>query len=205
MENLMAKHPELTKAVEFHGHLCPGLVIGYRASQAAMARLASGRAADEELVAIVHTDGCGVDALQVLLGCTLGKGNLIYKDSGKQVYIVGNRATGQAVRVALRPDPAGADQQQAQLRNAVFGGTATPEQEQKFGRAQQARMEQLLTGGDDEIFAIREVELELPGKARIFSSVICQDCGESVMEARARLREGQPVCPECYQEYTRGW
>ena len=205
MENLLKKYPELNKAVGFHGHLCPGLVIGYRASQAAMERLTSVRAADEELVAIVHTDGCGVDALQVMLGCTLGKGNLIYKDSGKQVYIVGNRESGKAVRVSLRPDPAGVDPRQAQLRDAVFGGTATPEQEAEFKEVQKARMEQLLTRSADEIFAIREVELELPGRAMIFSSVVCQDCGEPVMEARARIRGGEPVCPECYQEYTRGW
>ncbi|HWR40441.1 MAG TPA: FmdE family protein [Patescibacteria group bacterium] len=205
MEKILADHPDLKKAVEFHGHLCPGLTIGYRASQAALKRLGAERAQDEEVIAIVHTDACGVDALQVMLGCTLGKGNLIFKDYGKQVYIIGNRETGKAVRVALRPDPAAANPEQTRLRNLVFGGEATPEQEKEFGKLQQERTQQLLQGADEELFMIKEINLELPGEAKIFASVVCHDCGEAVMEARAHLREGQPVCPECYQEYTRGW
>jgi formylmethanofuran dehydrogenase subunit E len=36
--------------------------------------------------------------------------------------------------------------------------------------------------------------------------VRCAQCGEGVMEARVHLRDGQPVCPECYGEvYTRRW
>ena len=43
-----------------------------------------GRAADEEIVAVVETDMCGVDAIQFLTGCTFGKGNLIHRDWGKK-------------------------------------------------------------------------------------------------------------------------
>lgn len=68
------------KAVEFHGHVCPGLAIGYRAAELGIEALACGRDTDEELVAIVENDACGVDAVQVVTGCTLGKGNLILKD-----------------------------------------------------------------------------------------------------------------------------
>jgi hypothetical protein len=49
--------------VQFHGHECPGLAIGYRMATAAMEALESFRAEDEELVAIVENDACGVDAL----------------------------------------------------------------------------------------------------------------------------------------------
>ena len=59
--------------VRFHGHECPGLAIGYRMATAAMETLDSFRAEDEELVAIVENDACGVDALQCVTGCTFGK------------------------------------------------------------------------------------------------------------------------------------
>jgi formylmethanofuran dehydrogenase subunit E len=68
---------DLDKVVAFHGHLCPGLLIGYRAAKAA--RQALGLAApsqDEELVAVVENNSCSVDAFQVLLSTTFGKGNL---------------------------------------------------------------------------------------------------------------------------------
>ena len=64
------------RAREFHGHLCAGLTIGIRASQIALREIGP-HSADEEVVAIVETDMCAVDAIQLLTGCTFGKGNLI--------------------------------------------------------------------------------------------------------------------------------
>ena len=75
--------PAYKGLISFHGHSCPGLAIGYRMSNAALSFLSDSRAKDEEIVAIVENDACGVDALQCLSGCTFGKGNLIFKDYGK--------------------------------------------------------------------------------------------------------------------------
>jgi len=66
---------DFKRCVEFHGHICPGLSIGYRAALAGMDRLNEERAPDEEIVAIVETDACSADAVQVLTGCTFGKGS----------------------------------------------------------------------------------------------------------------------------------
>lgn len=55
------------KSVEFHGHICPGLVLGYKAAVIAMSELGITRAKDEELVAIVENDACGVDAINILV------------------------------------------------------------------------------------------------------------------------------------------
>ena len=78
--------------IQFHGHECPGLAIGYKMATAAMEALESLRAEDEDLVAIVENDACGVDALQCITGCTFGKGNLLFRDYGKQVYTIYSRS-----------------------------------------------------------------------------------------------------------------
>lgn len=49
--------------------------------------LYSSRSSDVEIVVVVENDTCAVDALQVVTGCTMGKGNLIFHDYGKQAYI----------------------------------------------------------------------------------------------------------------------
>ena len=72
--------------------------------------------------------------------------------------------------------------------------------------ARRARIERLHSGPEAEIFDVRWVEAPLPSMARLFKSVRCSQCGEGVMKARAHLRDGQLVCPECYGEvYHRGW
>jgi formylmethanofuran dehydrogenase subunit E len=75
-----ALEPDLAEVIRFHGHMCPGLAIGYRAAKIAMERLGSWRAEDEELVAIVENDSCSVDAIQWITGCTFGKGNFFFRD-----------------------------------------------------------------------------------------------------------------------------
>ncbi len=72
--------------IAFHGHECPGLAIGFRMAHAARTRLGIISAHDEELVCVTENDACGVDAIQFLLSCTLGKGNLIFRDRGKHAF-----------------------------------------------------------------------------------------------------------------------
>ncbi|MDD4570365.1 MAG: FmdE family protein, partial [Tepidanaerobacteraceae bacterium] len=71
------------KCVEFHGHECPGLAIGFKACEAAIKKLGVSFAKDEESVCVTENDACGIDAIQVITGCTVGKGNLIYRGTGK--------------------------------------------------------------------------------------------------------------------------
>src|ERR1700687_5756679 len=91
---------ELREVIQFHGHLCSGLALGYRVAKAALRELGGDRPRDEELVAVVENDSCAVDAVQFITGCTFGKGNLIFRDYGKHVYTFFNRRTGQGVRIS---------------------------------------------------------------------------------------------------------
>ena len=94
------------KCVEFHGHSCGGLRIGYQAARYAMELLNIGFSDKEQVVCISENDACGVDAIQVMLGCSIGKGNLLFHMTGKQAFSFYNRASGQSVRLLLKPKPA---------------------------------------------------------------------------------------------------
>src|SRR5512147_320750 len=91
---------DLRDAIQFHGHLCPGLALGYRVAKAALRELGADRPQDEELVAVVENDSCAADAIQFITGCTFGKGNLIFRDYGKHVYTIFNRRSGRGVRIS---------------------------------------------------------------------------------------------------------
>jgi formylmethanofuran dehydrogenase subunit E len=96
---------DLQEVIRFHGHFCGGITIGYRAAKAGLERLGVRRAEDEEIVAIVENDSCAADAVQVLTGCTFGKGNFYFRDWGKHVYTFALRPSGRAVRVSQKPGP----------------------------------------------------------------------------------------------------
>ncbi|SHJ49344.1 FmdE family protein [Desulfofundulus thermosubterraneus] len=193
------------KCVEFHGHSCPGLAVGYRAAKIGLQELAGHRAEDEELVAIVENDACGVDAVMVLTGCTLGKGNLLYRDHGKHVFTFICRESGKAVRVSVKGGAWRQNDEFRALRDKVFGGTADERERQLFRELQEQRIRYILEAPPEEFCEVQHVKVELPPKARIFNSVTCAFCGEPVSEARARVRDGKFACIPCAGEYTRGW
>ena len=64
--------------VAFHGHECGGLTIGYKASMYAIELLNLEFSADEQVVCVAENDACGIDGIQVMLGCSIGKGNLLF-------------------------------------------------------------------------------------------------------------------------------
>ena len=164
-----------TEIVKFHGHECPGLAIGYRMASAALEELRSTRAEDEEIVAIVENDACGVDALQCVTGCTFGKGNLLFRDYGKQIYTLYSRSTGTGVRV-------------------VFHGKGIPDALRKDPHT---LMTWIMSAPTDSIISVSPVHISEPEPARIRKSVFCTSCGELVMESRVREIDGKPYCIPC--------
>jgi formylmethanofuran dehydrogenase subunit E len=172
-----AADSDLAEVVRFHGHMCPGLAIGYRAARIIMERLGSMRAEDEELVAIVENDSCSVDAVQWITGCTFGKGNFIFRDHGKQVFTVGLRPSGRALRVALK------------RRELRLG--EPPHQDRD------ARTHWLLTTPADVIFHVEEISLTLPDVAQIRDSSVCDQCGEEAMVTRVVHIGPRTLCIPC--------
>jgi formylmethanofuran dehydrogenase subunit E len=170
------------RCVEFHGHSCPGLAIGYRASLAARARLNALFSPDEEMVCVTENDACGVDAVQVLTGCSIGKGNLIYRDTGKQAFSFYNRKDNTKVRVVFK----------MLLKN-----------DEKWDMA--AMEKTILKAPEDELFNFTEPAVLPPAKARIFNNIVCEQCGEIAPENKIRLHEGRKLCLACFPDYSRGW
>jgi len=183
-------------AVRFHGHACPGLAIGYRVAQLFLRRLGN-RAPDEESVAIVENNSCAVDAIQLLTGCTFGKGNLIFEDYGKQVYTFINRPSGEALRVAVKWARPQESEEEKSAWQRYSAGDRSSEVIDVVQSRKAKKLEAALATPEEELFTVTRLRLPLPHPARIFPSLTCGRCQESVMEPRARVRGGQIVCIPC--------
>lgn len=199
-EGYILMNPEYLKCVDFHGHECPGLAIGFRAARAAMEWLMENRAEDEELVAIVETDACGADAIQVLTGCTFGKGNFHYLDYGKQAFTLLGGKSGRGVRVCLRPGALEPTQRHRQLMERIRGSQATREEQEEFDRLHQQKSREILEKPLEELFSLKEISQNLPPKARIEPSKECQVCGEPVMASKVQVRAGKEICRSCLRD-----
>ncbi len=187
--------------VKFHGHSCPGLAMGYRVSLAALRELKmEDISEDEELVAIVENDSCAVDAIQVMTGCTFGKGNLIFRDYGKQVYSFIKRPSGEAVRISIDIPFPEETEYEKEMWKRYLKGDHTEEVLKVINERKSKKTKIILDSPDSEIFKIQRLILTLPHMARIYQSLKCQSCGEKVAEPKARLKDGKILCIPCFEE-----
>lgn len=164
--------------LDFHGHECPGIAMGYRMAKTALEQLNTVRSEDEEVVAIVENDACGVDALQCITGCTFGKGNLIFNDYGKQVYTLFSRKSGVGIRV-------------------LYHGKGVPE---AVKSSRKAYTKWILDAPVEELMNISEVNIPEPQMAQRRKSINCSRCGEAVMDTRIQMLNNKPFCIPCSEK-----
>ena len=191
---MISMDEDFKKAIDFHGHVCPGLAMGYRVAKYVKEHYP--RSQDEELVAIAENRSCSVDAIQELLGCTSGKGNLIFKDYGKQAFTFYSRDQGKALRIYFKSDfLEGMDR----LRQKASKGGLSPDEKKELEGLRERIIQKILTAPEEEILAVKEVAIPAPEKARIYPSLKCQQCGEAFMEILGRTAGGKVVCKECFE------
>ncbi len=165
------------KAAAFHGHVCGGLTIGYKAALYAIELLEVTFSKDEQIVCITENDACGVDAIQAVLGCSVGKGNLLFHMRGKQAFSFYNRKNGKSFRLVLKPQPEG----------------MTREESFAYYQSRQPR----------ELFDVKETAIALPERAKLFDSYVCARCGETTGANWIRLVGDEKLCLDCCEKYDR--
>lgn len=169
------------RCVEFHGHSCPGLAIGFKAVEGLRQQFGFTPSADEELVCVTENDACGLDAIQLLTGCSIGKGNLILRNRGKMAFSFFNRLNNESVRLLFKLPISRSDKGRDELQQMI------------------------LESAPDTLFSIGQPSYRPPEKARIFDSIPCDRCNEPTVEHLIRLSGGERLCLDCFERYDRGW
>jgi formylmethanofuran dehydrogenase subunit E len=174
----------LAEAAAFHGHVCPGQVLGVRLALLGCRAVGLPRPrGTKQLIVWVEMDRCGADAIQTVTGCRLGKRTLKFVDHGKLAATFLNTETGEAIRVVAR---AGSRELAARRYPAL----------ERY-EAQMAAYRHL---PDEALFDVQRVAIGLadddrPGKPSV--RVNCAVCGEEVNDRRHVETPDGPVCRAC--------
>lgn len=173
----------LAEAVAFHGHLCPGQVLGVRMAQAGCREIgvSDPRAAGKALVVFVEIDRCATDAIQALTGVSLGKRTLKYLDYGKTAATFVNVGTGGAVRVSARED---ARECAARLARA---GTDR----------RRAMLAAYRVMSEADLLTLAPVVIAPGWLDRPRVRVLCEACGEGVNYEREVRVDARTLCRAC--------
>jgi len=95
---------DFDKIIDFHGHLGPYLVLGYRAGELALEKLSAERHFGIEVT--VHCPEnppprCFIDGIQLSTGATFGKNNLFHQTAPELSAFFTNKKTGKSMEIQL--------------------------------------------------------------------------------------------------------
>jgi formylmethanofuran dehydrogenase subunit E len=176
----------LAESEAFHGHICPGQVLGVRMAMRGCQELgiANPKEESKRLVVYVEIDRCATDAIQVVTGCKMGKRTLKYADYGKMAATFVDLRTGNAVRIVARED--------SREKAARF-----PSQ----GRTKyEIQVDAYKAMPDEELFQIERVKLRVPPEdmpGPTVRRVLCEECGEGINDCREVIIGGRVLCRAC--------
>jgi formylmethanofuran dehydrogenase subunit E len=199
-ENDLAGLLRLTALI--HGHYCVGSALGVIASTYAMRKLnVEENTGMERLIAIVETNNCFSDGVQMVTGCSFGNNSLVYKDYGKTALSLVRRS-GEGVRLSTRPDLGDLlkdknPETQGLYWRSVNQRNTSPEEEARMMELNERHCFHVLNIPAESIFKIEEVKVELPSYSRLLESHICEKCGEKVMETKAVRIDDRYYCADC--------
>ena len=171
-----------TKAKNFHGHVCPGIVLGTRLAIAGLRETGiNPHEPIHNLIVYMEIDRCGTDAVQAITGCSLGHRSLKHKDFGKFAATFLNTTTGKTVRVAVH-EKNRAEHDKLDRKELITLLSRIPE---------------------EEILKIEQVKIaiakeDLPGLP--VGSTVCSVCGEQISDNRQVIRNGSVFCRNCAGE-----
>lgn len=195
----------LTAGQQLHGHKCPAMPLGLRAGAAAMNLLNVARAQNKELLAIVelgddHCAHCFADGVQMITGCTFGKGNIRQTGIGKFGLTLIDRKTGKAIRVVPKAEAQLASRETPFFQNYRMKGVPAS---QVPVEVVEPLIQNVMNAPEEKILSIGAIHtVSAESKEETFDAFVCEHCSEMVVEKYGRVVGNRKVCITCQEALT---
>jgi len=195
----------LEAGLVLHGHKCPAMPMGLRVGAAALNKLGVERAKDGQLMALVelgeeHCATCFADGVQMITGCTFGKGNIRKLNYGKWGVTLIDKKSGRAVRVTPKAETMLANKQTAFFKDYREKGIPAS---QVPVEVVEPLLQRVMGAPEDRLLNIGEVfEYKWIDPPHSFESFVCDLCGEMTVEPYGRMLGEKKVCIPCREKAT---
>jgi formylmethanofuran dehydrogenase subunit E len=187
---------ELEKAKSFHGHTCPGIVLGTRIAIAGNRRLGiEDPSKTRDLIVYVEIDRCLADAIQAITLCSLGKRRLKHVDYGKFAATFVDTSKNKAVRISVKEGARDWSMKHGEKRGLVNKGKPVDRKQ-----AISVMIEAYMKIPDRDLLNIQDVSVsipkyDIPGLPQ--RKVTCVVCGERIFDGREKRENGRILCRSC--------
>jgi formylmethanofuran dehydrogenase subunit E len=90
------------QVIDFHGHTCPEIAIGFRVAQIAAREMGIRPTSKSELLVTADIHSCAIDAFQILNHATYGRGTLQVKEKQQHVYHFQYSETSEELQITVQ-------------------------------------------------------------------------------------------------------
>lgn len=193
----------LESGLTLHGHRCPAMPMGLRVGAAAMNKLGVERAKDGQLMALVeigekHCATCFADGVQMITGCTFGKGNIQKLHYGKWGVTLIDKKSGRAVRVTPKAEAMAANKQTDFFQKYRMKGIPAS---QVPADIVDPLVQQVMNAPEEQLLSVGDVvERAWEDSPHSFDSFVCDLCGEMTVEPYGRVLGDKKVCIPCREK-----
>jgi len=198
-ERKMLLNMTLKRVVDFHGHLCPELVIGCKACEYSQKLLSKDGKLDDGISVIAENSTSAIDAIQVLFGATPGNQRLRIYDFGKHNYTFSLKNGQNGFRLSLKELKYADEDEYETLEEKMIRDQACLNDLVQFQGILDNRVKRLLASCPEDLFKIENVRpmqqiTEIP---TIY--LTCWGCGQQVLKSRTIEFQEKIYCIPCFQ------
>jgi formylmethanofuran dehydrogenase subunit E len=198
-ERKMIVNMALKRIADFHGHLCPDLVLGGKLCEHIQKMLPITEPANGIATIIAENCTSALDAIQIMLGTTMGNQRLKVMDLGKHNYSIIPKTMANSFRLVLNEQEYKDEDTYKRLSDKMLNSTILMDEVVSLQMMIDERVKHLLKQPPESLFRVEPIEREqqLPEVPSVY--LTCCRCNEQVLGSHAVEYENQTYCLPCFR------
>jgi len=194
----------LNRVVNFHGHMCPDLILGGKVCEYAQKLLEDKNEFKKGLSIIAENCTSALDAIQVLLGTTIGNQRLKVIDYGKHNYTILYDKGRKGLKFSLRTINYQDEDEYRRLAEKAANNQASLNDVLQFQKLLDDRTRYLLGLSPEDIFDMEDTGTADPLLEKADHYIACFKCGQQVLKSRIVSHQDKDYCMPCFQRINLG-
>jgi formylmethanofuran dehydrogenase subunit E len=201
----MLANVALKRVVDFHGHICPELALGSKFCEFVQHLLSENNLEDNNFSVLAENNTSALDAIQILLGVTVGNQRLMIMDYGKHNYTMYSRSKNKGWNFKMKTMAFGDEEDFHRLEEKIINNSAQLEDMVSFQKLIDERVHQIFALSPEELFVIEPTQCaqQQPQESTSLYT-ICSMCGQQVLATRCIERRDRILCLPCFQKEAPG-
>lgn len=194
----------LKRIADFHGHLCPDLIIGGKLCEYIQQTMPASEPANGIATIIAENCTSALDAIQVILGTTMGNQRLKVMDLGKHSYTIIPKSITDSFRIVLNYQVYKDEDAYKRLSNKMLENNILMDEVVSLQMMIDERVKYLLKQPPESLFRVEAIDREkqLPEVPSVY--LTCCQCNEQVLSSHVVEYGDRIYCLSCLRQMESG-